>query len=81
MRLGLFALPAEVGIRLLGDAIRVTGKSGRIELAKLEALYEELAAAAAANQRTKRSLGGALAGLEGTRVAVRRAPPRRARQR
>lgn len=77
---GLFALPAEVGIRLLGGAVRAAGDTGRIELAKLEALYDELAAAAAANQRIKRSLGGALAALEGTRVAVRRAPPRRARQ-
>lgn len=78
---GLFALPAEVGIRLLGGAVRAAGGTEQIELAKLEALYEELAAAAAANQRMKRSLGGAVAGLEGTRVAVRRAPPRRARPR
>jgi tRNA(Ile)-lysidine synthase len=78
---GLFALPAEVGIRLLGGAVRAAGDSGRIDLAKLEALYDELAAAAAANQRTKRSLGGALAALEGRWVAVRRAPPRRVRPR
>jgi tRNA(Ile)-lysidine synthase len=77
---GLFALPAEVGIRLLGGAVRAAGGTEQIELAKLEALYEELAAAAAANQRVKRSLGGAVAGLERTRVAVRQAPPRRARR-
>ena len=78
---GLFALPAEVGIRLLGNAVRAAGDVERIELAKLEALYDELAAAAAANQRTKRSLGGALAALEGRSVAVRRAPPRRSLRR
>ena len=77
----LFALPAEVGIRLLGGAVRAAGGAGRVELAKLEALYDQLAAAATANQDTKRALGGALAALEGTRVAVRRAPPRRVRQR
>jgi tRNA(Ile)-lysidine synthase len=77
----LFALPAEVGIRLLGGAVRAAGGGARIELAKLEALYEELAAGAAANQRIKRSLGGAVAALEPTGVAVRRAPPRRDSQR
>jgi tRNA(Ile)-lysidine synthase len=77
----LFALPAEIGIRLLGGAIRAAAASERVELAKLEALYDEVAAAAAANQRTKRSLGGAVAALEGTRVAVRRAPLRRVKPR
>jgi tRNA(Ile)-lysidine synthase len=77
----LFALPAEVGIRLLGGAVAAAGDAERVELAKLEALYESLAAAEAANQQIKRTLGGAVAALEGLRVAVRRAPARRARKR
>ena len=37
-------LPAEVALRLLGRAMAHTGNEGPVELAKLEALYEALAA-------------------------------------
>jgi tRNA(Ile)-lysidine synthase len=76
----LFALPAEVGIRLLGGAVTAAGDEGRVELAKLETLYEELAAAQAANRRLKRTLGGAAAALAGPHLSVSRAPARRGRK-
>jgi tRNA(Ile)-lysidine synthase len=72
------SLPAEVGLRLLGEAIGHTGSEGPVELAKLEALYEALAAARSPLRRT---LAGALITLGSERVTVEPAPARRGSRR
>jgi len=67
-------LPAEVGLRLLGEAIAHAGNEGTVELAKLEALYEALRQA---HSRLRRTLAGALITLGPDRLTVERAPARR----
>jgi tRNA(Ile)-lysidine synthase len=77
---GYAALPAEVGLRLIGRALAQTGDEGPVELAKLEALKTALdAAQIAGNRRFRRSLAGAIVTLAGPRITVERAPPRRGR--
>lgn len=68
------ALPAEVGLRLLGKAIAHTGNEGPVELAKLEALYEAVRLASGGLRRT---LAGALVARAGNRLSIERAPSRR----
>ena len=68
-------LPAEVGLRLLGEAVTHTGNEGPVELAKLEDLYEALRAAPS---RLRRTLAGALITLSQDNLTVERAPLRRA---
>jgi tRNA(Ile)-lysidine synthase len=68
-------LPAEVGLRLLGEAITHAGNEGAVELAKLEALYEALRRA---QSRLRRTLAGALVTFGPERLTVERAPARRA---
>ena len=68
-------LPAEVGLRLLGEAIAHAGDEGPVELAKLEALFEAVRYTQA---RLRRTLAGALVTFDTARLAVERAPPRRA---
>lgn len=68
-------LPAEVGLRLLGRAIAHAGNEGPVELAKLEALYDSLRPG---QSRLRRTLAGALITLGNDRLAVERAPARRA---
>ena len=67
-------LPAEVGLRLLGEAVAHTGDEGPVELAKLESLYEALRQARA---RLRRTLAGALITLDRDYLTVERAPARR----
>jgi tRNA(Ile)-lysidine synthase len=67
-------LPAEVGLRLLGEAIAHTGDEGPVELAKLEILYEALRQA---RSRLRRTLAGALITLDHDHLTVERAPARR----
>jgi tRNA(Ile)-lysidine synthase len=67
-------LPAEVGLRLLGEAVAHTGDEGPVELAKLEMLYEALRQA---RSRLRRTLAGALITLGPDRLTVERAPARR----
>jgi tRNA(Ile)-lysidine synthase len=67
-------LPAEVGLRLLGEAIAHCGDEGPVELAKLEALYEGLRQARTGLRRT---LAGALITFGVDRLTVERAPARR----
>jgi tRNA(Ile)-lysidine synthase len=71
--------PAEVALRLLRDAITRHGDEGPVELAKLEALFEALTAAARTGQgaRFRRTLAGAAVGLSPNYVMVERAPARR----
>ena len=73
------ALPAEIGLRLLGRAITRVGDEGPVELAKLESLYEGLAAAMTQKPRAarfRRTLAGALVTFE-EEITVERAPARR----
>lgn len=67
-------LPAEVGLRLLGEAVAHSGDEGPVELGKLEALYGALRAARA---RVRRTLAGAVITLSTDRLTVERAPARR----
>jgi len=67
-------LPAEVALRLLGQAIAHSGNEGPVELAKLEALYDSLRRARSGLRRT---LAGALITLGADRLTVERAPARR----
>ena len=67
-------LPAEVGLRLLGEAVAHTGDEGTVELAKLESLYEALRQARSPLRRT---LAGALITLDHEHLTVERAPARR----
>ena len=72
-------LPAEVALRLLGRAVAAVGHEGPVELAKLEALHETLAAAMiqkAGAARFRRTLAGALVTFSGE-ITVERAPARR----
>jgi tRNA(Ile)-lysidine synthase len=70
----LFALPAEIGLRLLGCAITHIGREGSLQLGKLEALYDDLSAEA--GMRLRRTLAGALVTLDAGKLLVERAPPR-----
>jgi tRNA(Ile)-lysidine synthase len=70
-------LPAEVALRLIGRAIAWVGDEGPVELGKLEALADALAAAGARPVRFRRTLAGALVTLGGGRITIERAPPRR----
>jgi tRNA(Ile)-lysidine synthase len=69
------ALPAEVALRLLGEAIGHAGNEGPVELGKLEALCDVLYAG---RPPLRRTLAGALITLERDRLTVARAPARRA---
>jgi tRNA(Ile)-lysidine synthase len=68
------ALPAEVGLRLLGRAIAHTGDEGPVELGKLENLYE----AVRREPRLRRTLAGAVVTAGGRQISVERAPRRSA---
>jgi tRNA(Ile)-lysidine synthase len=61
-------------LRLLGRAIARTGNEPPVELAKLEALYDEVRRA---ESRLRRTLAGALITLDPDRLTVERAPARR----
>jgi tRNA(Ile)-lysidine synthase len=76
---GFAALPAEVGLRLLGRAIARVGDEGPVQLGKLESLAEALAAASAAPVRFRRTLAGAVVTVGHDGIAVERAPARRNR--
>jgi tRNA(Ile)-lysidine synthase len=67
-------LPAEVALRLLGEAVAHTGDEGPVELAKLESLYEALRQTPS---RLRRTLAGALITLDRDYLTVERAPARR----
>jgi tRNA(Ile)-lysidine synthase len=73
------ALSEEIRLRLLGRAIGEAGDEGPVELGKLEALHGALAVAHQVSPavRFRRSLAGAVVTLNGQRLTVERAPPRR----
>ncbi len=68
------ALPSEIGLRLLGEAVAHTGNEGPVELGKLEMLYDALRQS---RSRLRRTLAGALVTLTPERLTVERAPARR----
>ena len=70
---GFRALPAEIGLRLLGGAIAHTGDEGPVELGKLETLYD----AVRQEPRLRRTLAGAVVTAAGRQISVERAAPRR----
>jgi tRNA(Ile)-lysidine synthase len=70
---GFRALPAEIGLRLLGRAVAHAGDEGPVELGKLEVLYDALRREA----RLRRTLAGAVVTLTGGQLSVERAPSRR----
>lgn len=71
-------LPAEISIRILGNAIGFAGKEGTAELAQLETLYDDIKRAIAIGpERLRRTLAGALITLDKGKLTVERAPPRR----
>ncbi|KAA5598153.1 tRNA lysidine(34) synthetase TilS [Blastochloris sulfoviridis] len=79
----LAALPAEIGLRLLGRAIGRVGTEGPVELAKLERLQESLwhvLPAPPGGGTYRRTLAGAVISLTQGAVSIGPAPPRRARK-
>jgi len=80
-RAGFAKLPTEVALRLLGRAIATTGDEGRVELAKLEALFDGVAGhwQEAREGCLRRTLAGAVVTAAPDRLEVQRAPPRRQR--
>ncbi|MGE0564255.1 MAG: tRNA lysidine(34) synthetase TilS [Pseudolabrys sp.] len=77
-----FTMPAEIGLRMLRHAVDRLGAEGPAELGKLEALFA--AAEMAWNTgkpALRRSLAGAVLTVDGRRMTVETAPPRRGRHR
>jgi tRNA(Ile)-lysidine synthase len=75
-------MPAEIALRLLGRAISAIGDEGPVELGKLEALSDALAAALMSGApRFRRTLAGAMVSLQRDCIVIERAPPRRHRLR
>ena len=76
-------LPEEVRLRLLMRAINAAGHEGPAELGKVENLLAELdhrmTGPGAGRMRARQTLAGALICLEGGRLVIEPAPPRRAR--
>ena len=80
-RSAFFALPAEIGVRVLGQAIARTGNGQQPALAKLEALWAWLSSAQIAGvPNVRRTLAGTLVTMAGDRISVRLAPLRRERR-
>jgi tRNA(Ile)-lysidine synthase len=69
------ALPAEIALRLLGEAIAHAGDEGPVELRKLEALFEALTQTQGSAFR--RTLAGAMVTARAAEIVVECAPPRR----
>jgi tRNA(Ile)-lysidine synthase len=71
--------PAEIRLRLLGRLIAMIGDEGEVELGKLEACEQSLAAHLYSNarERFRRTLAGAAVTVAAGRLTVARAPPRR----
>jgi tRNA(Ile)-lysidine synthase len=74
-------LPDEVALRLLGRAVAAIGDEGPVELGKLEALYDALAANEGRSAVIRRTLAGAVVTYGRDRLLIERAPPRGKRRR
>ena len=81
--MAFLSLTEEISLRLLGRMIQVVGNAGVAELSQLEVLNAAIRAAGAPVRRNKpaerlrRTLGGAMVTLSGTKLTVEPAPPRR----
>jgi tRNA(Ile)-lysidine synthase len=73
----LFALPEEIGLRLLGRAVGHAGHEGPVELGKLEALHAALSRSWRGSLPLRRTLAGALADLDKGQLTVGPAPFRK----
>lgn len=77
---GVLSRPAEIGIRLIGVAIRRVSNGAALELNRLEALHAALSDALRAGKSLQRSLAGAIIALDRQGgITVSREPPRRSR--
>jgi tRNA(Ile)-lysidine synthase len=65
-------LPAEIGLRLLGQAVAEVGNEGAVELGKLETLFEALRPGGS----LRRTLAGAMISLKPAEIVIERAPAR-----
>src|ERR1700694_3124293 len=72
---GFARLPDEVALRLLGRAIAAIGDEGPVELGKLEALYDALAANEDPSAVIRRTLAGAVVTPGRGPLLIRAAPP------
>jgi tRNA(Ile)-lysidine synthase len=72
------ALPAEIGLRLLAQAIAEAGQGRSAELGKLETLFTAVAQAPD-GAVFRRTLAGAMVTARSAELIIERAPPRRAR--
>jgi tRNA(Ile)-lysidine synthase len=71
-------IPAEIALRLLGRAIGTIGNEGPVELGKLEALSDALAAAVTGElPQFRRTLAGAMVSLQEQCIVIEQAPARR----
>jgi tRNA(Ile)-lysidine synthase len=75
---GFSGLPAEIALRLLGQAVARAGNEGPVELGKLETLFEALRQVPGGSA-FRRTLAGAMVTARGRELAIESAPPRRAR--
>ncbi len=75
-RQDFMALPAEIGLRLLGQAIGDAGHEGPVELSKLETLFAALMQAPG-GAGFRRTLAGAMVTATSAELIIERAPPRR----
>jgi tRNA(Ile)-lysidine synthase len=78
-RLAFAALPDEIRLRLLGRMIARAGLGGPPELGKLETMLDAVNSLLTGRpgERLKRTLAGAIVAVDGAKIAVERAPPRR----
>jgi tRNA(Ile)-lysidine synthase len=79
-RAGFAALPDEIALRLLGQAVAHAGNEGPVELRKLEALFAALTQAPDGSA-FRRTLSGAMVTRRDDALVIERAPPRRAGRR
>lgn len=77
-RARFFALPDEVALRLLGQAIAHAGNEGPVDLRKLESLFAAMVQAQNVSA-FRRTLAGAMVTIGSAGLVVERAPLRRAR--
>jgi tRNA(Ile)-lysidine synthase len=70
-------LPAEIGLRVLGQLIGRFGREGPVELGKLERMLEAVLGSGSARGRLRRTLAGALVTADDTRIVVEAAPARK----
>lgn len=70
-------LPNEVALRVLHRAVDRAGHEGPAELGKVEDLLDDLVDAAAGSRPWRRTLAGAMIGVDRGTICVEPAPPRR----